>query len=395
MKLKATEIFNKNYNSKARIVVNRGGTRSSKTFSLIQLFILKALQEKNKRIVIVRKTLTILKDTVIVEMMNFIDNNNLAQLFSYNKQNATLHSLLTNTKIKFIGADEPRKFRGLEANYFWFNEADEVNYEFFNQAIMRMSAKSNDGIINQCFLDFNPSSRFSWVKTKIEDMRTDYELIKSSYLDNPFLSNETIKEIEWKKLYDYNEWLVYGLGEYTDIKGAVFTKYKVVDKFPDDAKKITFGMDFGFTQDPTTLIKVGELNGEIYLQELLYQNGLTNQDISEKFKELGLNKKDEIIADSAEPKSIEELKRLGWNIKGTKKFNNSVIYGLDIMKRYNMNIVDSKNILKEFNFYKYKTTAQGEELNEPIDNFNHSIDAIRYAMMEKWGTKAVGRIELC
>lgn len=385
MEINGTGIFERNYESNSRIVINRGGTRSSKTFSLIQLMLMKIYYEKDVRIIIVRGTLVDCRKTILKELVDYLYSQKIdvTDEFIFNKSNATLVCSKTNSTIEFVGADDPQKFRGLEANYWWFNEANEIEYSFFEQSIMRMTRQNDKP--NQFFLDFNPSDSFTWIKSKLEDDRDDVEVIVSTYKDNLFLGDDAIKEIERLKETNPDAWLVYGEGLYGEIRGAIFKNWEMCVEFPEDAKKITYGLDFGFSNDPSALTKVGELHGEIYLQELIYNKGLTNQDLVDKLKELGITEYDEIIADSAEPKSIEEIRRSGFNIKPAKKGPDSILNGIDILKRYKLNVVKgSTNLRKELVNYKWKIGSDGDPIKKPIDNWNHAIDGIRYVALLKY-----------
>ena len=385
LRLRTTPIFIKNRDATARIVVNRGGSGSGKSFALVQLMVMKALTEKNKRIIIVRSSLALCKKTILKEAVEYVNTTgDLYKQFEYNKTSSVLLCRTTLSTIEFVGADDAQKFRGLSANYFWFEEATEIEFEFFKQANMRLRRGSDDGKRNQFFLSFNPSDAFSWIK-EIEDTGEDVEVIVSTYRDNPFLGKDTIKSIDRLRESDPDEYLVYGMGQYGEVRGAILRNWAPAAEFPEGAKKVCYGMDFGFSNDPSTLIKVGELHGELYTQEMLYNRGMTNQDLAEYIKDCGITIEDEIFADSAEPKSIEELKRSGLNVRPTKKGPDSIVNGIDILKRYKINVVKpSNNLRKELINYKWKTGPNGEALKKPEDKFNHLIDALRYAVIMKY-----------
>jgi len=212
--------------------------------------------------------------------------------------------------------------------------------------------------------------------------RKDCTFIHSTYLDNvQFLPPEMVKEIENLKSVDENYWRIYGLGEIGQITGVIFTNWEAVDAWPQSCKWITYGMDFGFSNDPTALVRVGMSGGELYVDELIYSRGLTNPDICKWMSQLGITRADEIIADN-QPKCIYEIKQEGYNIKPTFKGADSVLAGIDILKRYPMKITKrSVNLIRELKNYKWKEDAAGKPVNMPIDRFNHAIDAIRYACM--------------
>ena len=175
------------------------------------------------------------------------------------------------------------------------------------------------------------------------------------------------------------------------LDGVVFEDFKVVDNLPQGAEFIAAGMDFGFTNDPTTLIEVYRFNGELYVNELLFSTGLTNQDIGNRLTELGFDKRKQIVADSAEPKSIEELRRMGFNVQPAQKGADSIRAPIDILKRFTINITaSSTNTKKEFMNYKWSE----KDKTQPVDCFNHSIDAIRYVALNRLANKNTGKYNL-
>jgi phage terminase large subunit len=391
MELTCTEVFKRNNESTKRIVINRGGSRSSKTYSLIQLFVIRALTEKNKRIIIARESLAIAKKTIYKEFIDFLIMHNLYSLFLHNKSECYFICKSTKTTIDFIGCDDPQKIRGLQSNYFWLEEADGIEYEFFKQFMLRLTCTSNDNKINQMFISFNPSSSDSWIKT-IEEQRDDVDIIVSTFRDNPFLTEESVREIEYLKEIDMDSYLVYGEGQYGQLRGAIFDNFKTFTKFSDfeDYEWRAFGIDFGFVSDPTAIVELYKKGENIYLIERCYSKGMTTTDIDKVLTEIS-EKNEDIIADSAEPRLIAELQSKRHNIKGVKKVSgdnrvSSIVYGINTMKRYKIHIYfRSVNLLMEFNNYQFKTDINGNVLNVPIDKHNHLIDAIRYIFMEKLG----------
>ena len=213
--------------------------------------------------------------------------------------------------------------------------------------------------------------------------REDCTFIKSTYLDNPFLEPETIKEIERLKIDD-NYWRIYGLGEKGMSMAVIFRNTSLIDKIPDNIKFIAYGLDWGYSSDPTALVEVYANDTDIYLNEIIYERALTNQDIGNRMRDLNIDRHQEIIADSAEPKSIEEIYRMHFNIKPAKKGADSIRMGIDVMRRYKINITkNSINTIKEFRNYKWKQDKNGNSLPVPVDSFNHSVDAVRYICLNK------------
>ena len=382
LNLKGTVVLEKNLNASTRVVVNQGGTRSSKTYSLAQLIILKALQTKGKVYTICRKTLPALKGTAYRDFFNILESHNLYNPDKHNKSELTYR--LNGNEIEFISVDMPQKIRGRKRNTLWLNEANEFSFEDWVQ----LSLRTTENI----YLDFNPSDPYSWIYDNVIN-RDDCTFIKSTYLDNPFLPDETIKEIERLRELDSNYWQVYGKGEIGSMSEQVFRQFELCNSIPPEATLIALGMDFGYSNDPTAIAEVYKLNDDLYINELLYITGLTNQDIANNLRELGVTRQTEIIADSAEPKSIEEIHRLGFNIKGAKKGADSVNMGIDVLRRFKLHITKkSTSAITEFKYYKWLVDKNGKVINKPATNqADHLIDAIRYVALNKLTTNYSGK----
>ena len=377
-KIKTTNVFNKAYRSKTRITCLQRGTRSSKTYSLCQLFIVKCLEDTGRTFTIVRKTLPALKGTAYRDVLNILKDMELYSEENHNK--SELSYLLNGNLIEFISVDQPQKIRGRKRDYLWLNEANELTYEDWTQLILRTT--------EQIYLDYNPSDPYSWIYEKVQT-RDDCTFIKSTYKANPFLDEDTISEIERLKDIDPDYWRVYGLGEIGSIQTMIFRNFNLVDDV--QGKLIGYGLDFGFTNSPTALVEVRQLDDNLYIKELLYEKRLTNTDLANKLKEFGISRQSEIIGDSAEPKSIEEIYRQGFNIKPAKK-GAGIHLGLDIMRRYKLHITkDSLNAIKEFRGYKWSTDKNGDVLNTPVKVNDHLIDATRYLCLNKLSVNHSGK----
>lgn len=375
--IQTSEIFERNWNAPSKIVVNQGGTRSGKTYSLLQLIIVKALSEKGKVFTIVRKSLPSLKMTAMRDFIEILTNMHLYDEKHHNKSEHIYR--LNGNIIEFVSLDQPQKKRGARRHYLFCNEANELTWEDFFQLLVRTTDK--------IYLDYNPSDDFHWIYDKLLT-RDDVTFIKSTYVDNPFLDDSIVSEIERLKSTDEDYWRIYGLGERGQSKATIFTFLE--EEVPEQAKFLAYGMDFGFTNDPTSLVAVYTQDNSLFAKELLYETNLTNRDISEKLKALGIDRRAEIFADSAEPKSIEELYRMGWNIKPTKKGADSINAGIDMLKRYKLHAT-GHNLIKEMRNYKWVEDKNGKLLNKPIDAFNHAIDALRYATYNKLSRPNYGR----
>ena len=234
---------------------------------------------------------------------------------------------------------------------------------------------------NKIFLDFNPDDEQIWINQELEIKRSnevgDVEVIVSNYKNNAFLPKSLIKEIEYLQQTDKEFWKIYGLGEYGNISGLIYENVKYVDTMPD-CKLVAYGLDFGYSIDPSACVAVYKRDDELYLKEILYQRELTNQDLAEAL--LPIVGRDEVICDSAEPKSIEEIYRLGLNAKPATKGRDSILNGIDILKRYKINVVNSSNLRREFRMYKWATDKNGNSLQKPIGS-GHLMDALRYVAL--------------
>ena len=373
-----TNVFHKAYKSSTRITCLQGGTRSSKTYSLCQLFIVKALKETGKVFTICRKTLPALKGTAYRDVLELLKELGLYSEENHNK--SELSYTLNGNLIEFISVDQPQKIRGRKRNYLWLNEANEFTYEDYQQLILRTTDK--------VYLDYNPSDPYSWIYDKVIT-RDDCTFIKSTYKANPFLDKDTIAEIERLKDLDSDYWRVYGIGEIGSIQTMIFRNFQLVDEV--QGRLVGYGLDFGFTNSPTALVAVYQSDDNLYIKEMLYEKRLTNTDLANKMKEFRIDRQSEIIGDSAEPKSIEEIYRQGFNIKPAKK-GAGIHLGIDIMRRYKLHITkDSLNAIKEFRGYKWATDKNGDVLNVPVKVNDHLIDATRYLCLNKLSINHSGK----
>lgn len=377
--IQASRVFEDNYNATSRFVVNIGGTRSTKTYSILQCLIVKAISTP-LTISIVRKSLPSLKLSVLKDFIEILESMSLYNVDMHNKTDNTFR--IGESLVEFFSIDDAQKRRGSKRDILYINEANELTSEDFFQLQIRTT--------KQIFLDFNPSEQF-WAVDEVIS-RQDCTTIHSTFLDNPFLSDEQIEEIKRLKYTDPDYWNVYGLGLFGGSRKLVY-QYNVVDTIPKEAKLVALGLDWGFSNDPTAILEVYQFIDDLYINELVYKTGLTNQDIVAQLRLLNIDRRTELIADSAEPKSIEELYRQGFNIHPAKKGPDSVMQGIDILKRNIINVTKtSTNIIKELNNYKWLIDKDGHTLNKPVDTFNHGMDALRYVALNKLGVKHKGRV---
>ena len=367
IKLKTNVVFKHLVKSDKKIVINQGGTRSGKTYNIILFIIFYYCLRNNKKVItICRKTFPALRATVLRDFISILRTYNIYNEEHHNKSSSEYH--LFGNLIEFISLDQPVKVRGRKRDLLFINEANELYWEDWQQLLFRTSEK--------IILDYNPSEEYHWIYDKIIP-RDDASFLKTTYLDNPFLEKSLIEEIERLKYTDTQYWQIYGLGE-KGLSKAVIFNFQEYNILPHEAKFIAMGMDFGFTNDPTSLVGVW-INGlDLYIQEYLYRTMMTTNDIHNVFKN---NITDQVIyADSSEPRTIEELRRMGWRIRPSLKGRDSVNAGIDLLKRYKIHIhKDSTNAIQEFRNYKWVEDKTGKLTNRPEDKNNHITDAVRYA----------------
>jgi len=374
-------VFDMNFfDSKKRIVVNRGGTRSGKTYSIMQMFAkwlitgeIREGQIIEKGIAsVVRKTFPSLRRSAMRDFEEILNDWGLYGRVQHLKSE-NLYKYKGRT-VEFFSADNEEKLKGSKRAILYCNESNELDYkkEFFQLLI-----RTTDLIL----VDLNPSDPYTWVKTVLEDKRQyvqkDVDVIVSNYKDNPFLPDELVREIEAIDDPDFIN--VYVRGEYGTIKGVIFEKFNIVDSFPKECKKVAIGLDFGYTNDPTAIYKCGVIGKDLFIHEIAYEYAMDNDLIGSV-----LPRNIEIFCDSAEPKSIDYIRKKYkvWT-KAVKKGADSVRYGIDLLKQYRLNFVSgSEGIIKEQKLYKW-ATIKGTPINKPIDNFNHAWDAVRYYAISK------------
>ena len=373
MKLITTRVYEENaqaWLSGKRRSLNEGGTYSSKTWSILQLLILIVGHAKSKLIIsVVSESLPHLKRGAIRDYFRILDevqDNNPR----YNK---TEHIYsFGNGIIEFFGADEADKVRGPRRDILFLNEANNIPWETARGLDIRTARFT--------FCDWNPVSSFwaheYWVG------QPENAFIHSTYLDAiDVLPLEIIANIESNKDKDPNWWNIYGLGRLGKIEGLVYPYFEQVKILPEG--ETFYGLDFGFSTDVTALVKNAIIGDNLYSQELIYEKGLTNQDISDRMIELGVRKQyDEIFADSAEPKSIEEICQRGFNVKPCTKGPDSVEFGHQKVRQYKQFwIEDSINCIKEQRNFRYIADKDGKLTEKTTHTFSHGMDARRYALI--------------
>ena len=359
-------VFVRNAASRARIVANQGGTSSGKTYSIMQLFTLRARRHKLKFDVI-GPTVPHMKQGVIADFTTIMEKAGWWDEACYNYTDR-IYRFPDAGQIQFFSADDGAKMHGPKRDYAFINELPLLEYNAWKQLLMRTRM--------QIFFDFNPSDFEHWIYEKVL-VREDCEFIQSTFLDNlDFLPAEQIQEIERLKEEDPAFWQIYGLGERAKINGAIYEKWSK-GAFPAECDEIFYGLDFG-VHNPTALVKIGIKDKQYFCDELLYRTRLTNGELIEILKTVIPDKRFKIYADSAEPNRIEEIHRAGFNVQGAIK---SVKDGIDFVKRHYLTITpESVNLLKEIRTYKWQEDKNGSVLDVPVKHADHALDAKRYGM---------------
>jgi len=367
--------------SQKKIIIEQGGSRSGKTYNiLIWIIFGYSLRNKNKIISICRKTFPALRTSAMRDFFEILKTHELYKEEDHNKTSSEYK--INENLIEFISLDSPQKVRGRKRDLLFINEANELFWEDWNQLIFRT--------IGRVILDYNPSDDFHWIYDKVK-VREDADFFRTTYKDNKFLEESIVKEIERLQFTDENYWRIYGLGEVGQSKATIF-QFREIDTIPENAKFVSLGMDFGYTNDPTCISKIYLHDTNLYCEELLYRTGMTNRDIHNELLNLEIGRRDEIFADSAEPKTIDELYRYGWNIKPSTKGRDSINIGIDMLKRYTIHVKkNSQNAIKEFRNYKWKEDKNGNILNVPEDKWNHFIDSLRYGIYNKLAKPNYGK----
>src|SRR3990167_745592 len=350
-----------------------GGTSASKTISILLILIQYAQTYDNKRISVVSESFPHLKRGAIRDFLSIIQEHNYFKDAMWNRTDY-IYTFETRSIIEFFSADQPGKVRGPRRDVLFINEANNINYETFTQ----LEVRTKDII----WLDWNPVSEFWFYTNEISGEpavkdRKDCDFMILTYKDNEALDPRLIAAIEIRRA-NKNWWKVYGLGELGDAEGRIFKDWAIVDEVPHEASLRRYGLDFGYTNDPTAIIAMYYYNGGYILDEICYNYGLGNKDISDL-----LNNQPPalVIADSAEPKSIDEIKKYGINITGAQKGQGSVMQGIQNVQAQRISVTKrSINILKEYRNYLWITDKDGKIVNEPQGFLNHCMDAIRYGM---------------
>jgi phage terminase large subunit len=366
MEIKSTVIFEKNYEALndqgIRFVINEGGSRSSKTYSLCQLVIIYCLQNNNKVVSIIRKTFPALRATVLRDFIEILKELNIYSVEDHNKSEH-IYTFPNGSIVEFFSVDDEQKIRGRKRDIAWCNEANELYFDDFTQLNMRTESK--------LIFDYNPSESTSWL---YELPQEESILIKSTYKDNPFLPQSIRTQIEDLKRTDEALYQIYALGEKAISKSNIYSNWSFIPHRPARFVNYVYGLDFGYNH-PTALMRVYWCDNDIYIEPVIYESYLTTPMLIDKMQSFNVEKTITIVADYARPEIIAELNNAGYDVQNANKV---VKKGIDNIKTFGVLCQDDKAIKKEYENYKWKKV--GDMItDEPVKMWDDAMDAIRYA----------------
>lgn len=360
-----TTATDKIFSLRKRIRGVSGGTSASKTISILLWCIQRAQQNQNELISVTTDFFPRLQKGAIRDFLGILEEHNYFKPDSWNKTDH-IYTFETGSQIEFFSSDQSAKVRGPRRDWLFINEANTVAFETFRQ----LDVRTKKGV----WLDWNPVQEFWWYTDVLPNFDVDF--LTLTYKDNEGLTKEQIQAIEAHQ-YNKSWWKVFGEGQLGDVEGKIYKDWQFIDEIPHEARLERRGLDFGYSNDPSAIVDVYYYNGGYILDEIVYQKGLSNKQIAD----IILNSPQTItVADSAEPKSIDEIKMYGVNIIPTVKGRDSVVQGIQFVQNQRISVTKrSLNLMKEYRNYLWETDKEGKILNEPIGIFNHCMDAIRYA----------------
>ena len=365
---------------KARYKVVQGATSSGKTYGIIPIIYDKCLATPRIKATVVAETLPAVKEGAIDIFKNFMQDEGRWRDDQWNASEL-IYTAQNGSKLQFKSFDSVGKAKASgKRDILFMNEANHIPYPIADALIIRSK---------NVWLDFNADQEF-WAHTEILP-QDNSEFLKLTYADNEAIPTETLEDLLKRKAkaeeeekrgvkgYWWNWWQVYGLGETGHLQGSVFNNYKVVEKIPDHARLIGYGLDYGYSNDPSALVAIYYADNGYYLDEFIYRTGLLNKQISDKMTSLNIDRYTQIVADSAEMKSNQEMRTYGWSIRDAKKGQDSIRFGIQKMQELNLFVTqNSVNLLHELKQYVWEVDRQGNHTGKPIDKYNHAIDAVRY-----------------
>jgi phage terminase large subunit len=395
------DLFNPIYlpllTDKNRYLLLYGGRDSAKSYFAAQKVIIDTMSKSYSRFILVRKIYADIRDSQFQTIKDIIADYNLQDYFHFTVNPLKIVFKPNGNMILARGLDKEYKTKSIkDPTGVWYEEMNEITFDDF----LKTTTSLRGGIIQE-IATFNPERESDWINSYffppkqsyesedgnfhyVPSIRSDTTILHTTYRDNKYCTQQSVELLESFKTADENYYKIYSLGLWGgELKGLIYEKWEIVNEIPNEAQFLAYGLDYGFTNHETAVVKVYLNGNDLFVNEELYEKGLTNYQIANKLKILQIGK-DEIIADSAEPKSIEEIYQMGINIHSAIKGADSVRVGINKIKEYNLKVTStSRNVIRELKHYKWKTDRNGESLNEPVKMFDHGLDALRYVVLNK------------
>jgi phage terminase large subunit len=396
------QLFNPVYlpllNDTNRYLLLYGGRDSAKSYFAAQKVIIDTMRKPYSRYILVRKAYAHIKDSQFQTIKDIILSYGLMDFFVFIENPLRIIFKKNGNMIIARGLDKEHKTKSIkDPTGVWYEEMNEIGFNDF----IKTTTSLRGGIIQE-IATFNPEMETEWINSYffplkenyeksdgnfhyVKSIRTDTTILHTTYKDNCYVTPQSAELLESFKNIDENYYRIYTLGLWGGVlEGLIYDNWEIADEIPKESKFLGYGLDWGFTNDPTAIIRVNIGEGVLYLDEVYYRKGATNQEIAGELIRCGINKTDEIVADSAEPKSIQELWAAGWNVHPAVKGPDSIRAGISKIRQFKIVVTSrSTNLIRELKNYRWKMDKDGNSLNEPIDNYNHGLDGIRYVVMNK------------
>jgi PBSX family phage terminase large subunit len=383
---------------KNRYLLIYGGRDSAKSYFAGQKVLIDTMSKHYSRIILVRKVYADIKDSQFQTLKDIINSYKLNEYFHITENPIKITFLGNGNYIIARGLDREHKTKSIkDPTGVWYEEMNEIGFSDF----IKTTTSLRGGFIQEIGT-FNPENETEWINAYffpdkrsyerkdgdfnyVPSIRNDTTILHTTYKDNNYVTSQSSELLETFKDADLNYYNIYTLGLWGGaLEGLVYSNWEIIEDFPESAKLLGYGLDFGYSNDATAVVKVGKDGNNLYLDEIIYETNLTNSDIGDKLWELGITRTDEIVADSAEPKSIMELYKMGFNVYPAFKGADSIRNGIDMVKRHKLFVTRrSKHIIHELKNYCWKMDRDGNCLNVPIDKHNHALDGIRYLVLNK------------
>ena len=380
-----------------RYLLLYGGRDSAKSYFAAQKVLIDTMRKPYSRYILLRKIYADIKDSQFQTIKDIISSYGLIDYFTITENPLKITFKPNGNYILARGLDKDYKMKSIkDPTGIWYEEMNEIAFTDF----LKSTSSLRGGVIQE-IATFNPELEDSWITNyffppkesyeredgnflKVDSIRKDTTILHTTYKDNQFVTEQSIELLESFKQVDYHYYRIYTLGLWGGVlEGLIYQNWDVVDKFPEE-EVVYYGLDFGYSNDESGVVKVCFKGDDLFVEEVLYQKGLTNQDLANEFRKIGITDSELIIADSAEPKSIQELYREGFAIRGAIKGTDSIRNGIDILKRYKIHVVrGSNNLIRELKNYRWAMDRDGKSLNVPIDKLNHLLDPLRYVALYK------------